>query len=310
MSELRYRAVAATHIGQREDNEDSYLVDRQHNLVVIADGVGGHHAGEIASQITCATLEAEVAAGHALCPAVELANKQVRRERKRSGHDMGATVVALSMDDSGFEVAWAGDSRAYLWDGHLKQLTRDHSLVEAMHQRGELTREEARNHPRRNVITQAVGLQPESDLEVLSNAGSLAAGQVFLLCSDGVTDVLDDQAIVLILQLSQSLEARCMQLVSTAVGLGGQDNTTAVLVEVLAAPREAAPREPDIFWDHDPATDGLGARTLRPIELVEVELNSGRLPPEITQVISIEEVERELKARTPKGGFLSRLLRR
>ena len=142
------------------------------------------------------------------------------------------------------------------------------------------------------------------------NVGSLAAGQVFLLCSDGVTDVLDDQAIVLILQLPQSLEARCMQLVSTAVGLGGQDNTTAVLVEVLAAPRVAVPREPDIFWDHDPATEGLGARTLRPIELVEVELNSGRLPPEITQVISIEEVERELKARTPKGGFLSRLLRR
>ncbi|MEM1111666.1 MAG: protein phosphatase 2C domain-containing protein [Pseudomonadota bacterium] len=310
MADLRIQAVAASHIGRRVQNEDHYLVDREHRLLAVADGVGGYQAGERAAEITCGVLEAEVAGGTPLAEAVMLANRAVRKEIKRSDLNMGSTLVAMLVREQGFELVWAGDSRAYLWDGRLKQISRDHSPVEAMYQRGELTRAEAHRHPDRNVINQGIGLVETKRLELSVNAGSIYPGQLFLLCSDGVSDVLEDEAIAFIVGLPQSLEARCMQLVSTAVGLGGQDNATAILVEVLDAPGVRQHVAPEVFWEHDPAAAPRGMQELKEQRLVGMELDSERLPPEITQVISIADVERELKARERKQGLMGRLLGR
>jgi serine/threonine protein phosphatase PrpC len=145
---------------------------------------------------------------------------------------MASTVVALRLDDAGCELAWSGDSRAYFWDGQaLMALTRDHSLVESMIARGELTRSEARDHPRRNVILAALGGEPSlPDTGV--NSGTPGGDGVFLLCSDGLTDVLDYGEICSIMGAEAPLEARAEQLVARARDAGGRDNITAVLVAV------------------------------------------------------------------------------
>jgi serine/threonine protein phosphatase PrpC len=297
-AEVRCEAVAGSHIGRREVNEDAFLVDREHRLMVVADGVGGHQAGELASAITCTTLEREIAAGRGLVDSIAMANREVaaatKRDKSREG--MATTVAAILMTGVEYELAWVGDSRVYLWDGKLKLLTRDHSLVETMLARGEITREEAQQHPQRNVIVQAVGLQSADALRIGENRGALRPGQMFLVCSDGVSDILDETAMALILQQDISVEARCTQMVSAAVGLGGQDNATAILISVDDVIGNYSDTAPDVVWQYDPAEGDNRARVLQPIELLEMELDSGQLSPEITQIISVKEVEREMAA--------------
>ncbi|MEH6570435.1 MAG: protein phosphatase 2C domain-containing protein [Halioglobus sp.] len=250
------RAVGYTDIGQRSHNEDFFLVNEDIGLMMVADGVGGHQAGEVASALTCQVLEREVAAGASLAKGIKAANHEVFQavvqELGRPG--MATTVVALLFDGSAWDLAWVGDSRAYLWDGQLGLLSRDHSLVANLMHSGQISLEESRIHPKKNVIDQAIGLQGEDTLRIGSNAGVLQPGQTLLLCSDGLNDVLDSAGIVEILAAKGSLEERCKALVMAAVAQGGRDNTTVVLLEALEG--ESGYSEgvrPHFVWRYNPA---------------------------------------------------------
>lgn len=259
--EQPWHAAGDTHVGRREHNEDALLIEPASGLVMVADGVGGHQAGEVASQITCEVLARELAAGQDLESAIRQANREVRDAvatgRGKSG--MATTVVAAQFSGSDYHLCWVGDSRAYLWDGQLKLLTRDHSYVEALLEQGQITFEEARNHPRKNVIVQAIGLQDEDKLRVGSNRGNLPAGALLVLCSDGLSDILDCDRLAAILGSDGSLQARSEALVRAAVDAGGRDNVTVVLAERTTGANDAgdAPEtaaEPEVVWRYDPAS--------------------------------------------------------
>lgn len=242
----RIEAAGATHPGQRNHNEDSWRVDEESHLYIVADGVGGRDAGEVASRIACDVTVDQVRAGTGLAPALAVANAAIRDAIAASGEhasSMASTAVALHLQPElqRFSVAWAGDSRLYLWDEELKTLTRDHSLVESLLQRGEISRAEADDHPRKNVILMALG-DTETELASGENSGPLPEKALFLLCSDGLSDVLP--ADVLCENLSRhcdSLQVRADALVQAAVDAGGRDNITAVLVSWQgAAPVQAS----------------------------------------------------------------------
>ncbi len=246
----------ATHVGQRNHNEDAYLLDGSLSLAIVADGVGGHQAGEVASAITCEVIQREVAAGRSIEDGIRTANREVMAAvaQGRGKAGMASTVVVARFSEGDYELAWVGDSRAYLWDGQLKLLTRDHSYVQALLAKGQITLAQARNHPRKNVIVQAIGLQEDNKLEVGINCGRLAPGQVLVLCSDGLSDVLDSAVLSEILGSDRSLEARCDALVETAVQAGGRDNITVIVLPGVAASSQADLLEPEVLWTFDPAS--------------------------------------------------------
>lgn len=252
-----WHAAGDTHVGRREHNEDALLIDLDTGLVMVADGVGGHQAGEVASQIACEVLARELAAGTDLEGAVRQANREVREavDSGRGKPGMATTIVAARFEGAEYQLCWVGDSRAYLWDSQLKLLTRDHSYVEMLLEQGQISFEEARHHPRKNVIVQAIGLQDEDRLRVGMNRGTLPPGSVLVLCSDGLSDVLDCDRLAAILGDGQTLQARSEALVQAAVEAGGRDNVTVVLVELgpEAVASEAEAQAPNVVWRYDPA---------------------------------------------------------
>ena len=295
-------ATGATDVGRRRHNEDAYLVKPELGLMLVADGVGGHEAGEVASGITCDTIANRLAEGASLEEAVRSANREVMAAVSGGNgkQGMASTVVAMKLDGADYELAWVGDSRAYLWDGKLKLLTRDHSMMEILLARGEISREEMAGHPQRNVIVQAIGLQAEDSLRVDINRGHLAEGQILLLCSDGMSDVLENAAIAEILASDDSLEDRCQRLVTTSIEHGGKDNATVVLVAGSAPPADAP--EPDSIWTFDPATgeiSGLVEYAIPPappptLKIVGPRAEPSGESPQTTQMMSIAEVEKAL----------------
>lgn len=262
--DLRWLACGDTDVGRREHNEDAFFVDAALGLMVVADGVGGHQAGEVASQVTCEVLARDVQHTGDLEGAIRSANLEVRDAVAggRGKPGMATTVVAAQFDGADYELAWVGDSRAYLWDGQLKLLTRDHSYVEALLEKGQITFAEARHHPRKNVIVQAIGLQDEDKLRVGGNRGRLKAGDILVLCSDGLSDVVDCGRLAVILARDEPLQQRCHDLVQAAVQGGGRDNITVVLVQMAVEGLAESggdtvtevPLEPNVVWRYDPAT--------------------------------------------------------
>jgi serine/threonine protein phosphatase PrpC len=257
-SEVVAQARGATRVGQRRDNEDAFLLDPPHGLAVVADGVGGHQAGEVASAITCEVIQREVAAGRSIDEGIRAANREVMSAvalgRGKAG--MASTVVVAQFHGADYQLAWVGDSRAYLWDGQLKLLTRDHSYVQSLLARGQITLAQARDHPRRNVIVQAVGLQGDGQLAVGSNRGRLAPGEVLLLCSDGLSDVLDSPAMVEILRTGQSPAECCEALVDAALRARGRDNITAILLPGSEHGSAGEAPLPEVIWSYDPRSGG------------------------------------------------------
>ncbi|WP_187276389.1 protein phosphatase 2C domain-containing protein [Parahaliea maris] len=275
----------ASHVGQRKHNEDAYLLDAPQSLAVVADGVGGHQAGEVASAITCEVIQREVNAGRSIEDGIRAANREVMAAvaQGRGKAGMASTVVVARFSDSDFELAWVGDSRAYLWDGQLKLLTRDHSYVQALLAKGQITLAQARNHPRKNVIVQAIGLQEDDKLEVGINCGRLSPGQVLLLCSDGLSDVLDSSVMSEILGSDRPLRDRCETLVETAVRAGGRDNITVIVLPGVAAHSEAGLLEPEVLWTFDPATGEYSGLP----ELEAVDENATPIPiPAVRRVVA------------------------
>jgi protein phosphatase len=237
MTELR--AGGATDTGLvRAHNEDRYLADER--LFAVADGVGGHKAGEVASQTAVETLQREFTepTTGALIDAVKTANRTVWNlaETNSDQRGMGTTLTALALVDDGDEERLAivnvGDSRAYLLQqGQLEQLTEDHSLVEQLVREGQLTPEEAQVHPQRSIITRALGLDPE--VEVDSWELTPYKGDRLLLCSDGLTNEVSDEQIATTLRTVSDPEEAATQLVNEARDHGGSDNITCVVVDVV-----------------------------------------------------------------------------
>lgn len=224
-----------SHVGLRRDlNEDTYYGDGDLGLWLVADGMGGHEYGEVASALARETIVREVRQGTNLDAAIRIADEEIIRASKKRGDSlpMGTTVVVARVNGPRFEVAWVGDSRVYLWhDGKLVQLSQDHSYVQQLIVQGTISVEQARHHPHRNVVTQALGVTEPDNLNVETMAGELESGMQLLLCSDGLTEEVDDQHIARILSHAECSAQECVDaLVCAALESGGSDNVTVVLV--------------------------------------------------------------------------------
>lgn len=252
---MELSAIGLTHVGrQRQHNEDAFLVESDAKLFLVADGMGGHAAGEIASRIAVDSIsefilhtkEDDGTWPHAydehftrttnrLMAAVRLANTRVLEAMRKDARlrGMGTTIVACMADEERMSVAHVGDSRAYLIrEGQLSRITNDHSWVFEQVQAGMLTEAEAEKHPLRNVITRALG----GALQVTPDASEIQSkpGDVYLLCSDGLTGMVPEEEIQRIVTANrEDLSKACQQLIDAANERGGLDNVTAVLVKTL-----------------------------------------------------------------------------
>jgi serine/threonine protein phosphatase PrpC len=228
--------AAKTDTGrQRHTNEDAYFA--RSPVYVVADGMGGAQAGEVAARIAAETFETQLpdggTAAEKLARVASEANRRIfelaRSDSSRSG--MGTTLTGALFAGDEVTIVHVGDSRAYLLrDGELRQLTRDHSLVEELRRQGRLTTEEAEEHPQRSIITRALGAEPDVDLDVHTHQAR--NDDVFLLCSDGLTTMVREERLHELLLESKSLQATVDELVEEANRMGGRDNVTAVLFRV------------------------------------------------------------------------------
>jgi PPM family protein phosphatase len=245
---------------QRNANEDSYFVRAP--IFVIADGMGGAQAGEVASKTAADAFDIDLSQTppeRVLRETIADANRRIhdlaRTDPSRAG--MGTTLTAAIVNAEREEVALGhvGDSRAYrLRDGQLEQLTRDHSLVEEMRRKGQLTEAQAEDHPQRSIITRALGPEPEVEPDIQTVPAS--PGDVFLLCSDGLTTMLGEEQIAKLLAGSSSIQAAVRALVDEANRAGGRDNITvlAFRLEDAAAPQ----REPEGATLVGPSAEAAG----------------------------------------------------
>jgi protein phosphatase len=232
---------------QRTANEDSYFASAP--LFVVADGMGGAQAGEVASRIAAESFEEAERSGEAaeafLRRITQAANQRIhglaQHDSTRSG--MGTTLTAALVDGDDVAFAHVGDSRAYMWrDGQLTLLTSDHSLVEELRRQGKLTSEQAEDHPQRSIITRALG--PEANVEIDTFTRNARPGDVFLLCSDGLTTMVKDARIAELLGEEPHLDALVRALVEEANQAGGRDNITVVAFS-LEGVTDIAPDDPE-----------------------------------------------------------------
>lgn len=245
-------SFAITDVGKmRKNNEDNFIVDDELGLFVVADGMGGQAAGDVASQMAVDTILAsvretaetadtwtmeydrELSHGHnRLRVAMLEANAAIQNEAAADAtkNGMGTTAVCTLAQNDLLEIAHIGDSRAYLYrDGELKQLTEDHTLVDEQVRQGLITSEQARNHPMRNIITRALGAGESMAIDHIDL--SLQKGDVVLLCSDGLSGMIDDELIAETIAIGEGdIESVCSSLVRLANEAGGRDNITAVML--------------------------------------------------------------------------------
>jgi serine/threonine protein phosphatase PrpC len=248
---MRLVFAAATDVGRmRKNNEDSYLSSQP--VAAVADGMGGHSAGEVASAIAIEELAAlrnrgpwehETAATDDLKQAILQANRRIRemaaRDRRLNG--MGTTLVALLEDGDMVHVANVGDSRGYLLrQGELSQVTVDHSLVQELVDEGRLSPEDAERHPQRSVITRALGIDPEVEFDLFTY--KLQVGDRLLLCSDGLSDVVEPARIRKVLLRVPNAQRAARELITVANEQGGPDNITVIVVDAVD---ESAPVSDD-----------------------------------------------------------------
>jgi len=241
--ELGFVAVDRTHVGcVRKLNEDRVLSRTSLGLWAVADGMGGHQRGDLASTMIVDALVAidPMDSGFAFLDNVQDVIQRVNRtlvahaRLSAPGTVIGSTVVVLLAFGGHYACLWAGDSRGYLLrGGRLEQITRDHSMVQEMIDSGALNRADAPAFGRSNVITRAVGVQDSLALDL--HSGPIEGDDIFLLCSDGLTGMIDDHGIADILTTSQSLDGAADRLLDQALAHGGKDNVSFVLIRADAA---------------------------------------------------------------------------
>jgi len=250
----------------RDGNEDARLIIPRMELYAVADGMGGHQAGEVASQTAIEALRAAVDSGTSIRDAITQANEAVL---ERSAADerlrgMGTTMTAATLAAGGtLLIGHVGDSRAYLMrEGELRQVTEDHSLVEEMVRGGELTPEQAEVHPQRSVITRALGIEPGVEVDMYPI--ELEEGDRVLLCSDGLTGMVRTEEIAAILQREPDPQRAANTLVDAANKAGGEDNITVVILDVVADGSPAVAAPPDVETDTAERPTALPKRRRRP----------------------------------------------
>jgi PPM family protein phosphatase len=271
------RAAGVTDTGRRRlRNEDAFVCEPP--LFAVADGMGGARAGEIAARLAAAALEeadAETQGAEGIAALVVEANRRIwersLNDPQTAGMGAVATVALADATAGTVAIAHVGDSRAYrLRGGDIEQLTTDHSLVAELVESGILTPEEAEHHPQRSAITRALGTEPSVEIDVFTVDAQ--PGDVFLLCSDGLSTMVDDDEIASLVEASERDVARAAEaLVAAANTHGGEDNVTVVLFDVVAdSPGDTAVREVDAAAGELQAEDGLQA-TSDPAVLGEPE---------------------------------------
>lgn len=241
---------------QRRANEDSLLV--RSPLFIVADGMGGAQAGEVASRVAVETFSSGLLAGadprESLARQVQEANARINElSHQRSEHaGMGTTITAVYVDEREVAIAHVGDSRAYcLRDGELLRLTDDHSLVDELIKQGKLTPEEAEDHPQRSVITRALGPEPAVEVDVRSFRAR--PGDVYLICSDGLTTMVGEEKLAALLSSHAALRDAGEALIAAANAAGGKDNITVVLLRL----EEVSAVGPSGGQDGHPTSTGL-----------------------------------------------------
>lgn len=231
---------AATDVGGRNTNQDFFIAEPP--LFAVADGMGGHRAGDVASRTAVEVVVQQLGGGdEALTEAVREANREVFQKAGSNPDfkDMGTTMTAMLVRDGSTHLVHVGDSRAYLLRaGELRRLTEDHSLVARMVREGRITPAQAEYHPQRSVLEKALGIG--SDIDVDATTLDTEPGDRILLCSDGLTNVLDDQDILRILQEERDPTKAAKRLVTDAVRGGANDNVTSVVVDLPGEPRAPA----------------------------------------------------------------------
>jgi PPM family protein phosphatase len=225
-----------THVGlRRTRNEDTYYADAALGLFLVADGMGGHKHGEVASALARDAVVDGVRRGQSLAEAVHGAAAKVleRAQRYNDALPMGSTVAAIRCSEQNYEVAWVGDSRIYQWKNGLRQLSHDHSLVQSLVEAGVIDETQAKRHPQRNILTQALGITALGQLHISMAKGQLMPGMSFLVCSDGLTEEVNDNAIAGIVGRQDLAAQECIDhLLLAALDNGGSDNITAILARI------------------------------------------------------------------------------
>ena len=221
--------------GKRQNNEDavSLLEGSNSLLAVVADGLGGHEAGEVASNHAVATLnrllQAQTPEEDDLIDAIQQANQEIYEMQNAQSH-MRTTVAALWLGDYRTIAANVGDSRCYLINSRdIRQLTVDHSLVQMMVDRGELQKSQAKSYPGKNFITRAIGTEPVTNCDIFHR--KLQPDDCLLLCSDGLSNLLDDQELLFEVVHGEDKQDCCLRLLNIAKNRGAPDNVTCVLVQ-------------------------------------------------------------------------------
>lgn len=242
----------------RDNNEDTYFAGPDVGVWLVADGMGGHEAGEVASAIARDVIAVQSKAQIPLTTAIEQAHKAILEASARGegANGMGSTVVALKSTAQEYEIAWVGDSRAYLWTftedgGSLEQLTLDHSYVQMLVDTGAISAADMDKHPDKNVITQCLGSTDLQRVKVDTVHGVWEKNQWILLCSDGLSDELNDEALARILCNSRSPKEAVAKLMEAALDQGGNDNITLQIIESPLTKR----------YFYTPITDWLPALT-------------------------------------------------
>jgi len=249
----RVRFAGKTDIGLvRAHNEDSLLIPREMALAVVSDGMGGHAAGDVASRITVETIDQHyrdtARSGPNTWPfklpsleiekqrmsvAIQLANSNIFETAAADGtkKGMGCTVDAIYFNQGRFFIGHVGDSRVYrIREGRIQMLTEDHSLLNDYLRMKELSGDEGVHFPQKNVVVRALGLADQVHVDVIADA--FQVGDVFLLCSDGLSGMLDDRVILEIITARESLDTGCNELIKAANDAGGNDNITAILIRI------------------------------------------------------------------------------
>lgn len=240
------KTFSITDIGRRRKLNQDYIYTSEQpvgdlpNLFIVADGMGGHKAGDYASKCAVETIVREISVSsgsnpvHILGRAIETANECVRQKATEDEglYGMGTTVVAATIQGNFLKVANVGDSRLYVVGRDMKQITRDHSLVEEMVRMGGIDRESARNHPDKNIITRAIGASDTVEVDYFTV--ELTQGDIVLMCSDGLTNMLEDEEIRMILHGQRDIVEKAQELVKAANNNGGKDNIAVVLIEPFA----------------------------------------------------------------------------
>lgn len=241
---MKYYAM--TDVGRRREMNQDYVyatgqpIGPFPNLLVVADGMGGHKAGDFASKFTVEVVKREIAGSRSRKPekvmhdAIQVANRELIRVASRDVklEGMGTTLVVATVIGDTLYFANIGDSRLYLIDDNIKQLSKDHSLVEEMVRLGGIKAEDARNHPDKNIITRAIGAKEGVEPDFFEH--SLKKGDIILMCSDGLSNMIEDEEIFQIVKSGRDVVEITEDLIETANENGGKDNIGVVVIEPLA----------------------------------------------------------------------------